>query len=110
MRSLDKFIKVGHLILLYESLIAGLFFITVAIAVFVNPAMATTVLKFGFLSEARGILSRVMPADNLVAIVMASSLLMGITNLSLAWAAVYVRIDSRKTSQARQACLATYRD
>lgn len=96
MRSLDKLITIGRLILLYESLIAGLVFITVAITVILNPAMAAGALKLGYISEIKRFLDPSVPMGSIALFVVSVSFLLGAVNLSVAWAAGYEKIERRK--------------
>ena len=92
MRSLDKLIMLGRLILLYESLIAGLMFIAIAVAVLINPAMAMIAFELSCLLKIKTLVALVIPTDNLVALIMIASLLMGVANLAVAWASAYAKI------------------
>jgi len=97
MRSLDKLIMMGRLILLYKSLIAGLMFIAIAVAVFINPAMATVAFEINGLLKVKTWLASVVPTDNLVVLIMVASLLMGAANLSCAYIAAYAKVERKET-------------
>lgn len=96
MRSLDKLIKLGRLILLYESLIAGLLFIAIAVAILINPASAMIAFELDCLLKMKRMLASVISTDNLVALAMTASLIMGAANLSCAYVAAYVKVERKK--------------
>lgn len=96
MSSLDKVVLVGRIILIYESLIAGLMFIAIAVAVLINPAMAMIAFELNCLLKMKALVASVIPTDNLVVLIMIASLLMGAANLAFAWVSAYAKVERRK--------------